>query len=164
MVKVPKFNNLCLFFREEKGTFCGLWPPKYKSGPLDHHRSSSGLWPPKMPFFLPEKETQVVEFRHHDHCKHCQCLQWSKCRNSTTCVSFSGRKNNLLGGQRPPEDLWWSIGPLKYLRGHRQLKAPFSCRKKRHKLLNFGTLTIVNIDKTRSLLVIIFCGQRPTQT
>merc|ERR1739842_67162 len=55
------------------------------------------------PFFSPEKATEVVEFWHLDHCKHCQCLQWSRCRNSTTCVSFSGRKNELLGGQGRPE-------------------------------------------------------------
>ena len=70
MVKVLKLNNLCLFFRPEKGTFSGLWSPKYLSGPLGHHRSWGGLWPLKMFFFLTEKERQVVEFRHLDHCKH----------------------------------------------------------------------------------------------
>ena len=36
--------------------------------------------------------------------------------------------------------------PLGYLGGLRALKVYFSYRKKRHKLLNLGTLTIVNID------------------
>merc|ERR1739842_196441 len=78
-------------------------PPKYLSAPLGHHRSlgclwpplaasgrlwpplaaSGRLWPPKSLF-----SCQVVEFRHLNHCKHCHCLQWSRCRNSTTCVSF----------------------------------------------------------------------------
>ena len=29
--------------------------------------------------------------------------------------TFSVRKMQLLGGQRPPQDLWWPKGPLMYL-------------------------------------------------
>merc|ERR1739842_134093 len=51
-----------------------LWPPLAASGRLWPLLAASGRpWPPKSSFFPPEKETQVVEFRHLDHCKHCHC-------------------------------------------------------------------------------------------
>ena len=47
----------------------------------------------------------------------CHCLQWSRCRNLTTCVSFSVRKKELLGGRRPPQGLQWPEGSLMYTGG-----------------------------------------------
>ena len=79
-------------------------------------------------------------------------LLMARGRKSTNYVSFSVRKNKLLGSQRPHLDLWWPKGPRKYLGCHIWFIRKYLCGHCREGFLVFefisrqGPLVLGKLD------------------